>query len=133
MTQTAFITKIVSPDRAEVLVQRVTACGGDCAACGGACAENARLSVVAINRIGALAGEKVKIVSHSSQILSAAALVYLVPIATFFIAYFIASLLHLSEPWAVVCSLLGLAAGLAVVFWRSRHRRPITFEIVERL
>ena len=133
MTQTALVTRIIDSHRAEVLVQRVTACGGNCEACGGACAAGARVTAVAANRVSAAAGDTVKLATHSAQILSAAALVYLLPLGTFFLGYFAAALAQLSEVWAIVSSVAGLFAGLWAVVLHSRRRRAITFEIVERL
>ncbi len=95
-----------------MLVKRTTACGGNCETCGGACADSGRLRAVAVNRIGAAVGDVVTISSRSSGILSAAALVYLLPLAAFFLGYAAAVLWGLSEKGAIAASLCGLP-GLA--------------------
>lgn len=114
-------------------MKRTTACGGNCETCGGACADGGRLRAVAVNRVGAAVGDLVTISSRSSRILSAAALVYLLPLAAFFLGYAAASLLGLSEKGAVAASLCGFVLGLAAAVMISRKRRAIVIEIVERL
>ena len=133
MTQIAFVSRIVDDRHAEVLVQRSTACGGNCVSCGGACAANSRLYVVAVNRARASVGEKVRIASGTAGILSVAALVYLFPLVLLFLGYAASAMLRLTEPLSIVVSLLSFAAGVALVVLLGRRRRPITFEIVERL
>ena len=133
MTQTAFVTRIVDSSRAEVLVQRKTACGGSCESCGGACAANSRMYVVANNRAAAAVGDRVKLVSSTGGVLSAAMLVYGLPFALFFVGYAAAALAALPESLCIVISLLAFAAGVLVVVLRGRARKPIAFDIMEIL
>jgi positive regulator of sigma E activity len=133
MTQTAFVTKVIDENQAEVLVQRGSACGGHCASCGGACGVSQRLYVRADNPVHAAEGDRVTISSRSGAILSAAALIYLLPLATLFSAYAAAAVAGLSDSAAIGISLAGLALGILAVVLISRRRRSIRFEIVEIL
>ena len=91
MIQTAKVIRILEDGRAEVSVQRQSACGHDCSKCGGGCAELAVLPTVVVkaeNPVRAMAGDTVTVESSSHQVLKAAAFVYLVPFLLFFIGYF---------------------------------------------
>lgn len=133
MTQTAFVSRIIDKDHAEVLVQRSTACGGNCVSCGGACAANSRLYVVAVNCVHAAVGEKVTISSGTRGILSVAAIVYLLPLALLLIGYAIAASSALSETSSMLISLLFFAIGIVGIILYGKRKKPVTFEIVERL
>ena len=133
MTQTAFVTKIIDENQAEVLVQRGSACVGNCASCGGACAVKDRLYVKADNLVHAAEGDRVTISSRSSSILSAAALVYLLPLVTLFLAYAAAYAAGAPDGAAIGASLAGLVLGILAMVLISRKRRSIRFEIIEIL
>lgn len=117
---------------AEVVVQRGTACGGNCGGnCGSceACAYDSRIVVKAVNSIRAGAGERVVITGETSQILGAAVLIYMLPLAFFFTAYAVANGLGCSQGVSILISFLGLALGaLGVVFW-GRRSREVRYEI----
>lgn len=76
MTQDAVVTKLVSRHVAEVEVERGTACGGTCESCE-ACVFQNRIRAEAVNKVSALPGQKVVIESKTSDVLGAAALLYL--------------------------------------------------------
>lgn len=133
MTQTAYVTKILGKEKAEVLVKRTSACGGHCETCGGACSDGGNLRAVAQNRVGAEVGDVVTITSRSSGVLSAAALVYLLPLATFFFGYTVAALLNLREVYTIIAGVAGFLLGLPAVSWLSHRRSDIVIEIAERL
>ena len=81
MTQNAVVTKLISRHVAEVEVERGTACGGTCESCE-ACVFQSRIRAEALNKVSALPGQKVVIESKTSDVLGAAALLYLVPAQT---------------------------------------------------
>jgi sigma-E factor negative regulatory protein RseC len=133
MTQTAIVTNVFSNGMALVRVERTSACGGNCAHCG-ACKYQNKITTQARNRISAKVGDKVIIQSSTSQIIRAAALVYFLPLITFFAGCFGAMALSLGEGWTILAGFLGLAVGLALVYWINRSRRPgdkIEFEIID--
>lgn len=72
---------------AEVLLERQSACSGDCHHCSGCGAVRETLLVRARNPIGARVGEKVVVESDTRSILTSAAVLYLVPILLFFLGY----------------------------------------------
>lgn len=131
MTQNAIVKKTFDDNTAQVAVQRESACGGNCAACGG-CKSMNIIIARAKNTVHAVQGDKVTIQSSTPRILSAAAMVYLVPLLTFFLGYFIGAALELSEKLSIAASLVGLFAGsIAVVFFqRSRGKNSVSFEII---
>ena len=92
MTQNAVVTKLISRHVAEVEVERGTACGGTCESCE-ACVFQSRIRAEALNKVSALPGQKVVIESKTSDVLGAAALLYLVPFVLLFLGYAIGSAL----------------------------------------
>ena len=107
MTQTAKVKKILSDNIAEVAVKRVSACAHDCSKCAsGGCQmmEHPDLTVRAYNQSSARVGDMVLVESSSKQILSLAAVVYLLPMALLIFGYITGALLGFGE---TICILLG--------------------------
>lgn len=131
MTTSATVVKLVDRTRAEVEVERGTACGGNCGSCE-ACVFQNTIRTVAHNKVSALPGQRVTIESKTSDVLGAAALLYIVPFILFFIGYAIAAGLHLSEGLCILAAAVFFAVGIAfnVVFQRNRKKDAITFEII---
>ena len=141
MTQNAVVTKLISRHVAEGEVERGTACGGTCESCE-ACVFQSRIRAEALNKISALPGQKVVIESKTSDVLGAAALLYLVPFvllflgfAAVFIGYAIGSALGWGEGGCVLIGFAFFALGVAcnVVYQRRKKASPITFEIIQVL
>ncbi len=88
MTQIATVEKTLSGDRAEISVARQSACAHDCHECAGCGGTPTPVRAVADNPIGARAGQKVIVESATRQMLGVILLVYMVPIALFFLGYF---------------------------------------------
>lgn len=135
MVQTAKVTRLLPGGRAEVAVKRQSACGHDCSQCGGGCSEmmvSPTVAVVADNLVNAQPGDTVTVESATGKVLGAAALVYLVPFALFFLGYFLGSLVRLPEGAAIAAGAAGFAGGLALAILldrRMRKTRGITFRI----
>ena len=89
MTQTAIVNRLIDENIAEVYVKRISACGDNCASCGAGCSKKNMIYVNAANNVRAQPGEKVIIESSSFGIVSAAALVYVLPLVFFLAAYFL--------------------------------------------
>ena len=87
MTQIATIEKLLDAGHAEIAVARQSACGHDCAECAGCGVSAAPVYARASNPIGARPGQKVVVQSSTKNILGITLLVYMVPVALFFLGY----------------------------------------------
>ena len=131
MTTTGTVTRLIDQHNAEVEVERGTACGGNCGSCE-ACVFQNTIRAIAKNRVSALPGQRVTIESKTSDVLGAAALLYIVPFILFFIGYAIASALHAAEGICILAAAVFFAIGIALNVWmqRSRKKESITFDII---
>lgn len=132
MTQNGVVTKVLDHQMAEVAVQRGTACGGNCGGdCGSceACAYESRLLVHAFNGIYAGVGERVVISGKTSRVLGAALLIYMLPLAFFFVAYALACRFGLGQGACILVSFIGLAVGAAAVVVIGRRTKEVRYEI----
>lgn len=121
---------------AEVAVLRGTACGGNCGGnCGSceACAFESRILVQAVNNIYAGVGERVVITGKTSYVLGAALLIYMLPLAFFFVAYALAYQLGLGQGLCVLVSFIGLALGAVAVVLIGRRKKEVRYEITSYL
>ncbi len=128
MTQNGVVTKLLDGGRAEVAVERGTACGG----CGGGCETcvyASRLTVDAENAVFARPGDRVVLESASGGVLGAALLVYMLPVATFFAGYAVGAALRLAQGPCVLTSLAGLAVGVVLTAVIGRRRQAPRFRI----
>ena len=132
MTQNAVVTRVLNAQMAEVVVQRGTACGGNCGGnCGSceACAYDARIVVSAVNAIHAGPGDRVVISSQTSRILGTAVLIYMMPLAIFFLAYALAYRFGFGQGLCILISFIGLALGAAGVVFYGRRSGEVRYEI----
>lgn len=137
MTQIATVKRLIEDHKAEILVQRQSACGHSCATCGGCGPEGAaQVAAVAENELSARPGDTVRVESESGQVLKLAAVLYLMPILLLFVGYFLAKGLGLGEGGSLGVG-LGCMAAAFLVDWRIDRRlrtaRPVQFRIVEVL
>ena len=124
--QKARVTRLLDRGRAEVAVQRQSACGHDCAQCGGGCSElmvAPEVRVVAENAAGARPGDTVTVESSTSKVLGAAALVYTVPVVLFFAGYLIAGGLGAGGGICAAAGAAGFALGFVPALLLDRHSR----------
>lgn len=137
MTQIATVRSLKNNGLVEVQVRRQTACGHDCADCAGCTQVITGETVVLVrNDMQAGLGDVVLIESQTSQVLAAAAIVYILPFLLFFVGYFAAGTLFAQAAGAapVIGGLLGFAVGLlTAVFWdrRERKNRSLQYHMVE--
>lgn len=136
MTQQGTVKKILPDGRAVVEVTRQSACGHDCAECSSLCGAGGAISSIADNPVGARVGETVTIRTPSKKIISAAALVYIVPLALLIAGYAVAALLGASEDKALIGSAAGFVVGVAIVlvvnkFVRRNKGVEVTITAVE--
>ena len=126
MEQTVRVKETYDDGTALVIHIRESACSGDCHKCSGCGAAQETLLIRAANHIRAEAGDMVIIRSESGPVLKAAAVLYMVPMALFFLGYFLGDAL-----WGrgIVCSVLAFALGigLAVVYDRKvvKKQKPV--------
>ena len=132
MTQNGVVTKIKDNNKAEVSVLRGTACGGNCGSCE-SCVFNSRILIEADNLIYAQPGDRVVISSKTSRIVGATFLVYMLPLAAFFIAYAIAYSAKLAQGACVVISFAGLALGAVASVLIGRRSKEMRYELTSYL
>lgn len=129
MTQSGVVTKLLENGRAEVSVERGTACGGHCDGCE-TCIYDTTLRIPAINAVHAAVGDRVILESGTGSVMGAAILVYLVPILLFFAGYAAGAAASLTQGRCILTSLAGLLIGAGVAVGLGRRRREIVFRIV---
>ena len=132
MTNDAVVTKLLPRNRAEVVVSRRTACGGNCGSCEG-CAGASEMRAVAINSIGAIPGQKVVIESKSTEVFKAVILVYILPLLCFLLGYILASVFGAPEKVCVLASFLGLCVGAVILTasQKMKKRDGIEYNIIK--
>ncbi len=142
MKQIATVTALPGKGVAEVTVARKTACGHDCENCAGCGAVDAgSFTVLAQNDLELRLGDKVEIFTDQ-KVLSAAALVYLVPLVLFLVGYMTTGFLYrvvaasLVEPLRYACGGLGFVLGFVLAMIYDRHmrrRKAITYQVLRKL
>lgn len=133
MTQTAIVTAVSGDGRARVEVRRQSACAHDCEHCAG-CGASAAIQVEARTDLPLTVGDRVEIYS-GGRVLGIAALVYLVPVALFFLGYLLPP--GLTERARNLCGglgfLLGLLAAVALDRRLRRKGKALTYQVVRKL
>lgn len=109
MEQTVRVKKVNSDGTAQVLHIRQSACSGDCHQCAGCGAAEESLMLTARNPIGARPGDLVVIRSESGPVLTAAAVLYVLPLVLFFLGYI------LGMTWQLGALVGGLTFALGIV------------------
>lgn len=134
MTQIATVDKLRPDGRAEIVVARQSACAHDCHECAGCGGTPTPIRAVVDNPVGAKAGEKVVVESSTRQVFGIILLVYMVPVALFFLAYLATASLG-SEGLSAAVSILAFFCGVApAIVYDRRVRRSggMRFTIVRR-
>lgn len=99
---------------ASVLVMKTSMCGENCGACKGGCTPGTQKVRAKIDCAeGVRPGDRVVLESDTKRVLGLAALLYLLPLAALFAAYFVADMWLHSEPISIVSA---LAAAVFVFF-----------------
>lgn len=117
MEQTAILRERLPDGRAKVMVLRESACSGDCHKCSGCGAAKEAVTVTAKNPIGACPGDRVVVRSESGPVLKAAAVLYVLPLALFFLGYYLGTLPGNFGAWG---GLAGFLLGVAAVVLYDR-------------
>lgn len=122
MLQEAIITNIREDGLAEVVVERLGICGGDCNGCEGCKYEHLMKSLVQ-NPIGAHRGQHVMIETPTAGVVKGALAIYVLPIVMLIAGYMLAAMLSLSEGMCILAAFGAALAGviIAIVVSKKRH------------
>lgn len=113
MEQIGIVREVIG-NTAIVSVNRVSACGENCAHCKGGCTPSG-ITAKAENRVGATIGDTVRVEADSGKVIFAAFMLYMVPILTAMIAAIItASMTSRLGPLLIVTVNVFLCTILAV-------------------
>lgn len=126
MTQNATVTKLLDGRMAEVLVTRLTACGGSCSGSCETCMMSGEMKVNAYNRVHARPGQKVVIESQSGPVYKAILLVYLLPVLLMIAGYAVGAAAGLTEKLCVLCCFGGLLLGAALIVLINKIKSPVS-------
>lgn len=126
MEQVVRVHKLNPDGTAQVLHVRESACSGDCHQCSGCGAARETMLLTANNPIGARPGELVKLSSKSGPVLAAAAVMYLMPVALFFLGYFLGTVLwEKGAPVACLAFLAGIIGAVAYDRLVARKQKTV--------
>lgn len=127
MLQEAIVTKIRDDGLAEVVVERLSICGGDCNGCNECKYEHLMKSVVQ-NPIGAVRGQQVMIETPTSGVVRGALAIYVLPIVLLFAGYAIAAALSLSEGTCIIAAFAAAIVGviIAIVISKAKYKADPT-------
>lgn len=117
MEQLVRVKAVYENGTAQVLRVRESACSGDCHKCSGCGIAKEAVVLTAANPIGAKRGDLVKVESASAPVLKAAAVLYLLPLALFFLGYALGSAVGNLGPWIGGLGFV-LGVGIVVVYDR---------------
>ena len=118
MEQTVRVVKIQDDGTALVMHVRESACSGDCHKCSGCGAAKEAILFEADNSLGARVGDLVKVESETGPVLKAAAVMYMVPMALFFLGFALGDMLW-GRGALAGCLAFVLSICLAVVYDRK--------------
>ena len=96
MEQLVRVKKANTDGTATVIHVRESACSGDCHKCSGCGAAKEAILFTADNPIGARTGDLVTVRSETGPVLKAAVVLYMLPLALFFLGYALGAALNLS-------------------------------------
>ena len=116
MEQIVRVSRLLPDGRAEVIRVRESACSGDCHKCTGCGAAKQTVCLTARNCIGARVGDLVVISSSSARVLKAAAVLYMMPLALFFLGYALGEKLG----FGTLAGCLGFVLGVVLVIAYDR-------------
>lgn len=97
---------------------RESACSGDCHKCSGCGAAREAVLLTADNPIGARRGDLVKVESATAPVLKAATVLYVLPLALFFLGYYLGTL---PGSYGALGGCLGFGLGVAAVVLYDRR------------
>ena len=138
MVAIAKVKRIFRDQLVEVEVQRVSACGHDCAKCGGGCTEmqSGPVSAMARANIPVEVGDRVAVEGEFKQVMSIALIVYIIPLILFFAFFAVSALLGLGEGVSSLIGIAGFALGVLLSLQYNRYltrKNNISFTITQKI
>lgn len=125
MEQLVRVLKTNEDGTAQVIHVRESACSGDCHKCSGCGAVQQSVILTAQNPINARTGELVTVQAGSGPVLLAATVLYILPVALFFLGYLAGHLLC-SQGGIAGCLAFALGIAGAVVYDRCVLKKKET-------
>jgi len=127
--QTVRVKSCAEDGTAQVVHIRQSACSGDCHKCAGCGAVQEAVVLTARNPVGAAPGDLVVVESATKAVLSAAAVLYLMPLALFFLGYWLGQTLWL-RGGALGCAAFALGiAGCILYDRRMAGKKTVEYTI----
>lgn len=125
MEQIVRVHRLCGSGRAQIIHVRESACSGDCHKCSGCGAAKETMILEADNPIGARPGDMVVLRSDTKNVMTAVAVVYVLPVVLFFVGYALGAMASIGGG---LMGCLGFALGLwaAVRLDRSRAKKNQT-------
>lgn len=121
--------RVIDDGTALVLHVRQSACSGDCHKCAGCGAVQEKMLISAENPIGATEGDFVTVSASSGTVLLSAMVLYMIPVALFFIGYLLGMYCAIGAGW-LGCFAFTLGIILAVIYDRKiLSKKKITYVI----
>ena len=121
MKQIGIVEDIVG-NNINVRIKRASACGENCANCKGGCTPTEKI-VKARNDAGAKIGDTVVLQMDNKNVLTAAFLVYILPLMVLFAVYGIVFALSANEGISALCGVLGMFMTFFAVRFIDKRMR----------
>ena len=129
MQQRVRVEKILDDGTAQVVLNRQSACSGDCHKCAGCGAVGQTLNVIARNPIGAAPGDEVFIQSDTAPVMKGALVLYILPLVLFFVGYALGAIWNLGAWFGGLAFLLAMA-GVVVYDRRGSFKEKCVYTII---
>lgn len=133
MLQQAKVVRITDDNIAEISVVRASACGHDCESCPGCGMSSSQVVAEAVNTVGARVGDLVTVETDTTAVIGVAAVVYMLPLALFFIVYITCKVIGFTDAVALISGAVGFAAGILCALRVNRHvdkNNGVCFKII---
>jgi len=125
MQQLVRVRQVHDDGTATVVHVRESACSGDCHKCSGCGAAKEAILLEARNPIGARSGDLVTVEAATGPVLKAALVMYMLPMALFFVGYAVGD--ALAQLGAVFgCLFFAASIGIAVLYDRKVVKKQDT-------
>ncbi|MBQ2384055.1 MAG: SoxR reducing system RseC family protein [Oscillospiraceae bacterium] len=128
MEQIVRVKKVHEDGTVRAVLVRQSACSGDCHKCSGCGAATQTMELLVNDPIGVEVGDLVTITGSTGPVLGAAAMLYMLPLALFYIGYYIGAVLRHGALGGGLGFLVGI--GAAVVYDRTvARKREVVYTI----
>ncbi len=123
MLSEGFVLKI-DGEFATVGVKRNTACDTCRANCGGHCDKASTVETVVKNTLNAQVGDRVRLYSRTSTVLTYALLVFIVPIIAAMLGYFIPDFLGADTVLSAIICIVAVAIYYCIIYLSFKNKKP---------